>query len=100
MQFSMTEWRRLYDLVHENGRTLADSRPTYDYKMNYYPPKSPLTKDEQWMLETKIKTLTQRSNNYLDQCGKKMRKPLWHYDKKNLETHASSIHFKYHHLVA
>lgn len=99
MQFSLTEWRRLYDLVHEHGRILADARPTYDRKLNYNPPKSPRTKDEEWMLEVKIKTLTQRSNTYLDQCGMKMKKPLWHYDRHNKETHKSSPDFRYAHLL-
>lgn len=99
MQFSIKEWRKVYDLVHELGARLRDSRPTYDERLNYYPPKIHLDKGEQDMLETRIKTLMQRNSKYLDQCGMKMRKPLWYYDRKNPETWASDPAFEYGHLV-
>ena len=90
----------MYDLVQELGATLRDSRPTYDDKDNYVSPKIELSKDAQVSLESKIRSLTLRSSRYLDQCGMKPNRPLWHYDRKNPETHISAPEFKYGHLVA
>jgi hypothetical protein len=99
MKFSMKEWRRIYDLVNELGRTLRDSQPTYTDDGSYIAPKINLTKDAQLNLEDKIKSLTQKSCTYMDQCGLKMPRPLWHYDRKNPETHASAPEFLYGHLL-
>lgn len=100
MQFQMKEWRRMYDFVHELGRALRDARPTYDDLGNYYAPKIEMSTADQQTLESKIKSLTQRSSKYLDQCGVRPNKPLWNYDRKNPETHISAPEFKYGHLVA
>ncbi len=99
MQFSVKEWRRMYDLVQELGATLRDSRPTYDENDNYVSPKIELSKDAQILLESRIRSLTLRSSRYLDQCGVRPNRPLWHYDRKNPETHISAPEFKYGHLV-
>lgn len=99
MQFSLREWRRMYDLVQQLGQTLCDSRPTYTDNGSYIATKIELSHDAQTVLENKIKSLTQRSSRYLDQCGMRPYKPLWHYDRKNPETHASSPEFKYAHLL-
>lgn len=89
----------MYDKVHTLGRMLRDSRPTYDDAGNYYAPKTALSKDAQLELESQIKSCVQRSNRYLDQCGMRPRKPLWHYDHKNPETHISAPEFKFGHLM-
>ncbi len=90
----------MYDKVQELGILLRDSQPTYDDIGNYFAPKSLLSKDTQSGLEVRIKSLCQRSNKYLDQCGMRMPKPLWHYDRKNPETHKSAPQFKYAHLIS
>jgi len=100
MEFSMKEWRKIYDKVHGLGRMLRDSRPTYDDAGNYYAPKTELSKDAQIELEFQIKTWMERNTRYLNQCGMKPKRPLWHYDRKNPETHASAKEFKYGHLMA
>jgi hypothetical protein len=99
MQFSIKEWRRSYDKVHVLGRMLRDSHPTYTEEGNYIAPVTELSKDAQLALESEIKSLTQRSSKYLDQCGLRPSKPLWHYDRKNPETHMSAPEFKYGHLL-
>ncbi len=99
MQFSFKEWSRVYELVKYLGQTLRDSRPTYDDEMNYYAPKTNLSKDEQNDLESRINKLMIKSNKYLDITGMKPRKPLWKYERKNTQTHMSSPDFKYGHLI-
>lgn len=99
MKFSLTEWRRNYDLVHELGRTLRDSRPTTDGYGNVFPPKIALRKKAQNALDHNITTLLQRSAAYLDHAGIRMPKPLWYYDKENPETHQSSREFLYGHML-
>jgi hypothetical protein len=47
MKFSLQEWRRMYDKTHELGKKLKDSRPTYTESMDYIPPLTYLSKDEQ-----------------------------------------------------
>lgn len=100
MDFSIKEWRKIYDKVHGLGRMLRDSRPTYDEHGNYYAPKAALSKDAQTELEFQIKNWIEKSNRYLNQCGMKPKRPLWHYDRKNPETHASAPEFKYGDLMA
>lgn len=99
MEFSLREWRRIYDRVNELGKMLRDSRPTYTELGSYIAPVIELSKDLQTKIESDIKTLTQKSSKYLDQCGIRPDKPLWHYDHKNPETHASAPEFKYGHLL-
>lgn len=99
MNFNIRKWLRIYNRVHALGKMLADSKPTHDDLGNYIAPVAALGKDTQMNLEFEIRELTQRSNRYLDQCGLKMPKPLWHYDRKNPETHISAPEFKYGHLL-
>src|SRR5690606_24413382 len=80
MEFSMKEWRNMYDKVHGIGKMLRDSRPTYNEHGNYYAPKTELSKDAQIELEFQIKTWMERNTLYLNQCGMNPKKPLWHYD--------------------
>ncbi len=89
----------MYDLIQQLGQTLRDSRPTYDENEQYVAPTVELSKDAQTVLENKINLLIKRISKYLDQCGLKPEKPLWHYDRKNPETHASERDFKYGHLL-
>lgn len=99
MKFSIKEWRRVYDKVHALGKMLRDSRPTYTESGSYIAPVMELSRDTQASLESEIRSLTQRSSKYLDQCGMKPDKPLGHYDRKNPETWASDPSFKYGHLL-
>lgn len=99
MEFSMKEWRRMYDKVNALGRTLRDSRPTYTDDDEYIPPKIKLTLESQNMLESQIAHTIQRSDKYLDKCGMKMPKPLWIYDRKDEKTWLSHESFKYLHLL-
>lgn len=89
----------MYDLVQFLGQTLRDSRPTYDEAGNYFAPKLPLDKADQDVLEDKVRKLLIKSNKYLDMTGMKPKRELWHYDRKNPETHASAPEFKYGHLL-
>lgn len=89
----------MYDMVQELGRTLRDSQPTYTDNGGYIAPKTELSKDAQSILENKIKSLSQKSGHYMDQCGMRMPKPLWHYDRKNPETWISDPSFKFGHLL-
>ncbi len=100
MKFSIKDWRVYYDAIHILGKALRDSRPTYTDIGDYIYPVAPLSPQVQDELESDIKTLSQRCNRYLDQCHMRMPKPLWHYDRKNPETHASAPEFKYGHLVS
>ena len=99
MRFSLKEWRTFYDKIHQLSRILHDSRATYTESGAYIAPVEPLPPDEQRRLESEIKTLSQKCNRYLDQCGKRMPKPLWRYDKKDSTTWASHKDFKYAHLL-
>ena len=99
MKFCVTEWRRMYDNVHALGKMLTDARPTYDEKLNYYPPKTNLSKCAQDGLENDIRRQIERSKYYLNQCGLRMPRPLWKYDYKDETTHASSPKFIYQHLL-
>ena len=99
MQFSVKEWRRLYDMVKELSITLRDSQPTYTEFGSYIAPKIELSKAEQASMESQIKTLTQKSGHYMDQCGLRMPQPLWKYDKHDPKTWASEPSFKYGHLL-
>ncbi len=89
----------MYDKVNSLGAMLQDSRPTYMDNGDYIAPLTELSKDAQLGLEDEIKSLTLRTSRYLDQCAMKPRKPLWHYDRKNNETHASKADFIYGHLI-
>ena len=99
MKFSIKEWRRIYDTVHELGRTLRDSRVTYDDLDRAIAPKINLSPEVQSSIESNIKSLTQRSSKYLDQCGMRPNKPLWHYDRKDCKTWRSHESFKFSHLL-
>ena len=99
MEFSLREWRKTYYLVNELGSTLRDARPTYTDDGDYIAPKIEMSREDQATLESKIASLCQRSGKYLDQCGLRMPRPLWVYDRKNPETHASAPEFKYRHLM-
>ena len=100
MRFSIREWRRLYDKTHELGKILRDGRPTYDALLNYIPPVNELSISDQMELESQIKTLSERSNRYLDQTGMRKPKPLWKYNRKDKSTHASHSTFRYGYLLA
>ncbi len=89
----------MYDKVHGLGIMLRDSRPTYDEHGNYYAPKTALSKDAQIELEFQIKNWTEKSNHYLNHCGLRAKKPLWHYDRRNPETWISDPSFNYSHLL-
>lgn len=99
MKFSITEWRRTYDLVQMLSRTLQDGRSSYTEHGKLVPPLIHLSRVEQKVIEKKIKLLLHNTSKYLDHCGLKPKKPLWHYDIKNPETHASAKEFKYGHLL-
>lgn len=99
MQFSIKEWRRMYDTVQSLGAMLRDSRPTYEENGDYIAPKVPLNKDAQNILEDKIRLLTIKSTRYLDVTGMKPRKPLWAYERNSPSTHMSHPDFKYGHLL-
>ena len=99
MHFDIKEWRKFYDRVNELGKKLRDSRPTYDDEGRFIYPVAPLSKEEQFQLEDQIASLTKRSGKYLDQCGLKMPRPLWHYDRKDCKTWRSHESFKYEHLL-
>ncbi len=99
MKFSIKEWRRIYFKVNELGKMLRDSRPTYTENGSYVAPVTALNKEWQCWAESEIKSMTQRSGMYLDQCGLRMPRPLWHYDRKNPETWISDPSFQYGHLV-
>lgn len=94
MKFSIKEWKKMYDLVQELGQRLKDSLPTFDGT----PPAIELTKDQQITLESKITSITQRIGKYLDQCGFRMPKPLWKYNREDKTTWSSHESFKYNHL--
>lgn len=89
----------MYDKVHALGKMLRDSRPTYTDKGDYIAPATELSKSCQSELESQIQSLMQRSNKYLDQCGLRMPKPLWHYDRKDPKTWPWHESFKYGHLL-
>ncbi len=89
----------MYDRIKDLGQQLRDASPTYDEEDNYIYPKVYLTTEQKNVLESKIKSLTQRNSKYLDQCDLHMPRPLWKYDYKNPETHLSSPEFKYGHLI-
>ncbi len=99
MEFSINEWRTFYDKVNELGAKLRDSKPTYTASGREIPPIRFLKKEAQDWIESQMKTLLQRSNHYLDQTGMKMPKPLWIYSNKDSSTWASSLSFKYRHLI-
>jgi len=99
MEFSMKEWRIIYDKVHQLGRMLQDSHPTHDADGNYHEPKIPLGKLAQIELEIKIDAWLERNTCYLNLCDKKPAKPLWKYDRNDPQTHASSKDFKYTYLM-
>ena len=99
VDLSIKVWKRMYDLVQELGQTLHDSRPTYTELGDYIAPKITLPREHQAMLEDEIHSTMQRCNSYLDRCGMRIPKPLWVYDRKNPETHASAQEFKYRHLM-
>lgn len=99
MKFDMREWLRFYNKIHALGETLHDGRPTYTDKGDYIVPVAKLPKHELDELEFEIKTLSEKCNRYLDQCGMRKPKPLWYYDRKNKQTWASDPSFKYGHLV-
>ncbi len=99
MRFSIKEWRKFYDKVHALGQTLHNGRPTYNEFGGYIEPVAELSREAQMALESQIKTLTQRSSRYLDQCGIRPYPRLWKYDSKNPETQMSSPEFKYGHLI-
>jgi hypothetical protein len=98
MDFSINEWLRIYNKVQMLGKVLKDSYFTYDNLKKAVPPKVELSKDEQLNLESRIKTLTERSNHYLDQCGLKCAVPLWHYNNKDPRTWVSHESFMFEHL--
>lgn len=95
MNFSVKEWRKMYDEVHRLGAILKDARPTFTQEQQYIPPKSWLNKEAKDDLECEISMLLKRSDQYLDQCGMKKPAPLWHYDKKNVKTWLSHESFEY-----
>lgn len=99
MKFELKEWRRFYDKIHALGQMLRDSRPTYTEKGSYIAPICELSKDAQHELESQIQSLSQRCGRYLDQCGMRMPKPLWYYDRKDPKTWRSHESFKYGHLL-
>lgn len=99
MRFILKDWLNTYKKVHALGKKLHDSNPTYDSIGNYIAPKYALSKSVQMDLQSDITSLIKRSNKYMDQCGLRMPKPLWYYDRKNPETHASSEQFIYGHLI-
>lgn len=100
MKFSVKDWRTYYDEIHTLGKKLSESMPKYMDTGECIPPVAPLSQNVQKDLENKIKNLRQRSNKYLDQCGMRIPQPLWRYNRKNPETHASSSKFKYAHLIS
>lgn len=99
MKFSIKEWRRMYDKVNALGAMLIDSRPTYTDNGSYISPVTELSKAFQAELESNIKNIIKRSSMYLDQCGLKISKPCWYYDRDDPRTWCSHESFKYGHLL-
>lgn len=95
MNFSMKDWRRMYNNVHRLGKVLTDSRP--DAKGN--PPRHKLHKGSQISIEVEIKVLLEKVSHYLDSCGIIMPKTKWIYDSKDPRTWMSHSEFEFDHLV-
>jgi hypothetical protein len=89
----------MYDKVHDLGNTLKNSRPTRTDSGKLIAPRIELSKGAQAELETQINNWIEKVKRYLDHCNMRPRKVLWHYDRKNPETWASSPQFKYTHLM-
>lgn len=89
----------MYDKVNFLGKMLRDSQPSYTENGSYIAPLTQLSREAQMSLQSDIKTLCQKTSKYLDQSEMRANKPLWHYDRKNPETHISSSEFRYGHLL-
>lgn len=89
----------MYDNVHILGKMLKDSRPGYDEEGNPAMPKTNLSKSAQDGIETDIRGIIERSKYYLNQCGLRIPKPLWKYNREDPTTQASSPEFQYQHLI-
>lgn len=99
MNFSLSKWRRTYDLVHGLGRKLRDSRPTMDEKNNKVEAINPLGEEEEARLEKKIQMYLDNIRIYMDDTRMKFRPGLWVYHRDDPTTWASHDTFKYGHLL-
>mgnify|MGYP001600831268 CR=1 FL=1 len=91
MQFNIKIWTNIYNKVNALGKQLKESMPDWDGN----PPIAPMSTEEQAELRSQIKTLSQKSDTYLDQCGMRMPRPLWAYKLKDPTTWASDPSFAY-----
>lgn len=99
MQFSMQKWTETYQKIQSLGQVIKDSNPGMDEEGNSTPPLKPIDEDTRTHVKQEIKHLIFQNCRYLDACNMMPKQPLWLYDKNNPETHASSILFKYGHLM-
>lgn len=95
MQFSINEWKRVYNKVHALGKQLKEARVDYDGN----PAINPLPFHTQREIENDIQNLTNKSNRYLDACNIRYPIELWAYNRQDKTTWASHSSFKYAHLM-
>lgn len=99
MNFSLSKWRKTYDLVHSLGKKLKDSRPTIGENMQIIDAVNPLGIEEETRLEKKIQTHLDNLRIYMDHTRMNLRPGLWVYNKDDPTTWASHGTFKYGHLI-
>lgn len=71
MQFSLDEWRLVYNQAHSLGKTLRNSKFTHSEYGRLIHPTIVLTEAEQKALENEIDSLLKAANLYLDNCHMK-----------------------------
>jgi len=99
MQFSIKEWRRMYDKVQYLGQILKDSHPSVDENKLWRPALHAISEEAQKSLEQELKELLTNVSQYLDSCGMKLLEASWDYDKDDPTTWESHRSFKFKHLL-
>lgn len=99
MNISLKEWNKLYVKVHYLGKILRASRATYTQTGLKIAALHELSSKDEHHLQWELNNTLKQSSKYLKHCGITMSQPLWHYERTNPETHASSPEFKYSHLT-
>jgi hypothetical protein len=93
MKFYMNIWLRHYKEAQQLGSHLsAHLRKVAKGEQR-------LDRDFVNTMEKKISIVTSKCSGYLDSCGLTLPPPKWRYDKDDTRTWASSIDFRYTHLM-